>query len=99
VNKDKPFGSRYLTLLAGVSTLMVIRAAVSAFISQKAALENLIPLIFSLILSLLVVALQIPLYRISSGKTVRQRAPISWSAAAGAGGMAAGVFLLQIILP
>jgi hypothetical protein len=99
VGEDKSFGSRYFTLLAGISALMVVRAAVSAFISQQAALENLIPLAFSLILSLVVVAIQVPLFNISAGKTLRQSAPIPWSVAAGAGGMAAGIFLLQIILP
>lgn len=95
---DLKFGARYLALLAGVGMLMAIRAVFSLFTSTAAAIENIIPLVFSIVLSSLVILVQRMISMINS-KWASQNQEISWTAVFGALALAGAAFLSQIALP
>lgn len=57
------FWQKFLIVLTGMGTLMLIRAIYSFFVSPSARIENLVPLIFSLILAILVISINRPVVR------------------------------------
>lgn len=94
----KTFPARLALAFLGLGFLMILRAAVSSFQSPQAALENSVPLLFTLILASLVTGTQ-GIWR-SFGK--EQQTPIpesTWGSSLSALGLGLGVLLLQIYLP
>jgi hypothetical protein len=89
----------FLILFVGLSTLMVIRGIVSAQVSTMAALENFIPLMFSIILTILITFLYKPLLKVWKEKREIQADVVQWSASLLAIGSGLGLFLIQVILP
>lgn len=56
-----PLWQKFLVILTGMGSLMIIRAIYSSFVSPAAKLENLIPLVFSFILAIVITILHRPL--------------------------------------
>jgi hypothetical protein len=98
LESSDPFWARLLVVLAGVSTLMLIRAVHSLLAAPASVLENLVPLAFALLLSALVVGLHKPLAS-TSGRGPRQLGPMPWSAVGAAMALGTGILVLQAIAP
>jgi hypothetical protein len=99
LNQGLSLTNRFLILLGGISTLMLFRAGISLRISPQATLENLVPLVFAVILGILVIAVQSLRFRYASESQNQPAGPISWSAAAMAGSLGIALLIFQIIAP
>jgi hypothetical protein len=84
-----------LDIEANRKVLGVLRAAVSNFHSPGAALENAVPLVFALILSILISGL---LGVWSNGEGLPFQTS-SWAESSLSVGMGVGILLLQIVIP
>jgi len=99
IGLEMKFTSRFIRLLAGIGLLMAVRSVYSSTVSSDAAIENFLPLVFSLLLSLLVILIQRAISKVKESATERSTMDISWSAAAATLSMAILIFVVQIILP
>ena len=95
---ERPFLERFGIVFLGMGFLMILRAAVSSFISPAAALENLIPLVFSLLLASMISAMQ-PVWQKLNKSDPPHPPVLSWSASFSALGLGLGILLVQIIFP
>lgn len=95
---QKTFLSGFTQVFFGLGFLMILRAAVSLFQTPEAAQENLIPLMFALILAGLISGLQ-RVRRILYGGDRLLFHTSSWGASLLAVGLGLGILTLQIILP
>jgi hypothetical protein len=96
-DQDIPFGDKFLVVLVGISSLMLVRA-IHAYVAAPAlAIENLVPLIFSVLLSSIVVLVQGPL---ASGLHNASETPrrISWSSVASTIALGMAMFLFQVVI-
>lgn len=97
ITKNESFVHRLLIILLGMCSLMLIRFTYSAIASPEYIIENLIPIVFSLLLALIVVLIQ-PLVMkiflqgesIQSKRITRKDVNISLA-------MGAGMFIFQIL--
>jgi hypothetical protein len=85
-------------ILPGMGTLMIVRAVHSYTVSAAARLENLIPLIFTLLLSFAVLLLQKPIARIIDKGGFQQVYSISSLSVVYSLVLGFGIFGLQILL-
>ena len=90
---------RYFLLVSSIGVLMAARSIHSVFISRQAALENFIPLAFSLLLSALVVAALSVLDHFDIPGPVGRSAEITWHPVSISLSLAGGIFLLQLLAP
>lgn len=79
-------------------SLMFIRSANSILASPKSTMENLIPLVFSLLLVVIVVLLHMPLTSFMNTMRITQHNPITWPAVALALTLGTSMFVFQIVV-
>jgi hypothetical protein len=96
--RDDPFWRRLGIVLAGTSSLMLIRA-IHAFIIAPALLkENGIPLLFALLLAFIVVLLHKPLTNLANTRTaLANPTPITWLVAGTALLLGMSMFVFQVL--
>jgi hypothetical protein len=96
-NQAIPFWDKFLVVLVGISSLMLVRA-IHAYVTAPAlTIENLVPLIFSVLLASIVVLLQSPLTSILHNVSGTSRR-ISWSNVALAMALGMAMFLFQVVV-
>lgn len=95
-NRQGPWRA-FAIVSAGMCSLLLLRWAWSLSISPALSTENLVPLLFSLLLALAVVHLRAPLAR-GAGWLLRQERPdrVTWSAIATALALGTAMFLVQV---
>jgi hypothetical protein len=96
--REMRFGGRLTLVFFGLGFLMILRALLSSFQSPEATLENLIPLLFALILAVTIAG---PL---NTWRVIEERVPDSTQTPTRescvlALGLGFGMLFLQIILP
>jgi hypothetical protein len=90
------FWRKYLIIVIGMGSLMLIRSAYSSFISSGIFMENLIPLVFSLLLAVIMALIHRPVARMI-GKEGSIEAPLfAWPVWAMALLLGGGMFMFQI---
>lgn len=97
IQPEDTFGKTFLTVLLGMVSLMLIRAIHASLLAPTYFIENLIPLIFSLVLALLVSLLRRPVRSILKAAEP-QDFEITWPPVISALSLGAGIFILQLIL-
>jgi hypothetical protein len=95
IKRDDPFGRKVLIVMAGICSLMLLRSAHSWLVSPESSLENLIPLLFSLLLALILVSLHKPITR-AIGK-ITTRSPVTWSVSVLALILGISMFTFQVL--
>jgi hypothetical protein len=88
---------RWWIVTAGMGSLMLVRAAHGAWLGSAALVENVVPLVFSLLLALIVVGLGRVTDRFLPGALERSVA-VPDRAVIGTLASGASMFLLQLIL-
>jgi len=96
LGQDEPPGIIFAVLTTGISALMLVRAAHSILVSPNAATENLIPLIFSLLLTTMVLTLRRPLTSILGQPP--KPCSATWPVTVCSISLGAGMFLLQTLI-
>ncbi len=97
IRSEDSFGRKYFILLLGMGSLMLIRFIHSLAAAPQSINENMIPLVFTLLLSALVASLHAPMAGIMDQAFLKEPAPISWSSAASGLILGTGMFLFQVI--
>jgi hypothetical protein len=97
VVREKPFAGRFVLVFFGLGFLMILRAVVSLFHSPGAALENLVPLVFALILAGVISGLLGVWKNGKEGDRFKFQLP-SWADSSLAAGLGLGILLLQIVV-
>jgi len=95
IQRDEPFKDKFLIVLLGMCSLMFIRFIHSVVASPISVVENLVPLIFSLLLALFVVLL----YKSVSERTQTEKekpSPVTWLVTASSLALGISMFLFQI---
>jgi hypothetical protein len=95
---EKPFLGRLVLLFFGLGFLMILRAVVSLFQSPQAAQENLIPLMFALILAGLISGYQAIWRSVMKSKDPSFQI-LTWGKSLLALGLGMGIILFQIVMP
>jgi hypothetical protein len=90
------FWIQLLVILLGFGSLMTLRAIHSSLFSPATALENFIPLIFSLMLAFLTAILLKPSSTLKHYQTAQTLIALNSSSTAAVLCLGAGIFLLQI---
>jgi hypothetical protein len=96
IQRGDPFKRKLLIVLAGMCALMLIRSAHSFLVSPESIMENLYPLVLSLILAFIAAALHKPITSLSTKISSQETPLISWSAASFAIALGFGLFFFQI---
>jgi len=95
VQRDEPFKDKFLIVLLGMCSLMFVRFIHSVVVSPASVVENLVPLIFSLLLALFVVLLYKPMSERTHVEKEKSR-PVTWSVTASSLALGISMFLFQI---
>jgi hypothetical protein len=99
LGEDDPFGAKLGVMVIGITSLLVVRALHSLVASPASVTENFVPLIFSVLLTVLVVALHKPslslLRRVAEPAIYR---PVTWGAATSAAALGVAMFLFQMVV-
>jgi hypothetical protein len=96
INLNDPPRTRLFIVLAGMCSLMLIRAAHSVLAAPESTMENLAPLVLSLLLAAIVVMVNPPITRIAGKVTSPEIMPVGWSASILALTLAASMYAFQI---
>jgi hypothetical protein len=72
------FGKKYLIIVIGMGSLMLIRSTYSSFVLSNPSVENVIPLIFSLLLAIFVALIHRPVTQTIQKKMPIESIPIPW---------------------
>lgn len=98
VSLGRSFGGRFCLIFFGLAFLMILRAFVSLFRSPAAAVENLVPLGFAVVLALIVTSLA---GWLDQRRQSTRSGPddLTWGNSMFAVGMGLGLLLIQIALP
>jgi hypothetical protein len=94
---DSPRRKKFI-ILAGMCSLMVIRFAYSLLAAPESTAENLIPLVFSLLLATIVVLVHPPLTRTANKISLTESTPVQWSVSAVALFFGVAMFVFQIFV-
>jgi hypothetical protein len=97
LGKEQSFGARFEVLTVGISLLMVVRAIHSLATSPAAATEDLVPLVFSLLLAALAVALHRPAVSLLGRMSEPRLHAVTWPAVAAALMLGTAMFVFQIV--
>jgi hypothetical protein len=89
---------KLFVVMMGMCSLMFIRCAHSLLITPESKLENLIPLVFSLLLAAIVVLVHQPICRILEKRTVSEVLPLSWSVSVLGMVLGASMFAFQVFV-
>lgn len=95
---ERNFPSRLILAFFGLGFLMILRAAVSLFQSSQAALENLVPLLFALILATLISGSQ-SIWRSRKEGEYNAKKILTWGSSLSAFGLGLAILFVQVILP
>ncbi len=90
-------GRKFIVVAVGMITFMLLRWVYAVIVSPELSQENLVPLIFSLLLAVIVVLLNKPLQPVLSRIADVQTGTIGWANVAMAAVLAAGVVLFQLL--
>lgn len=93
IESDSPFKDKFLIILPGMCSLMFVRFIYSFFASQASLVENLVPLIFSLLLAVFVVLSYKPASGNTGGAGIKTES-VAWSADTLALTLGLGMFLI-----
>ena len=96
LGKAEPFTTRFTGVMVGISSLMLVRATHSLLASPSAFVENFVPLVFSLLLTILVVVLQRPLALFV--KQEPKESSVTWPIVVSALVLGTGMFLFQLVI-
>jgi len=97
IESDDPFKDKFLIVLLGMCSLMFIRFVHSVVASPSSVAENLVPLIFSLLLAIFV-ALSYKPTSISTHTEKKKLQPITWSVTASSLALGTSLFLFQLFV-
>ena len=97
VEADDPPSRKFWIVLAGMCSLMFVRFIFGSLMGTVSATENLVPLVFSLLLAGIVVLLQQPVTRSLASAFPSRRSVVTWRAPAFALTLGVGIFLFQIL--
>lgn len=97
IQRDEPFKDKFLVVLLGMCSLMFIRFIQSAVASPTSIMENLVPLIFSLLLAIFVVLLYKPTSE-STHAVKEKPKPVTWSVTFSSLTFGISMFLLQLFM-
>ena len=97
IKRRDSFWRKYSILIVGMCSLMFIRSTNSTLASPETMMENLIPLVFSLLLAVGVVLLHIPLTSFVKPMLITQHNPVTWPVVALALTLGTSLFLFQIV--
>jgi len=94
-NEDSP---RYklVIILVSMCSLMLIRSIYSMLIAPDSTMENLIPLVFSLLLAATIVLVHQPITKIADAITLAESPQVTWSASFISITLGMTIFLLQV---
>jgi hypothetical protein len=98
IRDNDPFWRKLVIVFLGMDSLMIIRFIYSYFASPGYAMENLIPLIFSFILTLIVVILHPHVSRWLKIAVLKRPISIPWTVPFFSLLLGAGMLLFQIII-
>jgi hypothetical protein len=98
IKRDDSFGLKVLVLFLGMGSLMIIRFFYSVIAAPKYIIEDLVPLVFSLILILIVVMIHPKLYDLVKKNNREKIYQPSWKASLICLLMGTGMFGLQLLL-
>lgn len=93
------FRVRIFVLTVGIGTLMAVRSAHWLLSTPESRLENLVPLIFSLLLTAIVVSLQRPISQALFRPSKIAGDQAGWPALGWSLFLGAGMFILQMLPP
>lgn len=99
IKSDDPFARKLTIVWAGMSSLMLIRFLHAFWQAPANIMENLVPLVLSLLLALIVVGLQRPLTDLVAKYDSERSTLIDWPVSAVAMILGAGMLVFQIIFP
>jgi len=97
IKQDAPFKNKFLVVLLGMCSLTFIRFIHSVFASPTSVVENLVPLIFSLLLAVIVVLLYKPMSG-SAHSAQEKLNPVTWSITATSLTLGISLFLFQLFM-
>jgi hypothetical protein len=97
IEPEDSFGRKFMIIVIGMGSLMLIRFVVSSLALNEISMENLIPLVFSLLLASIVVSIQQPVARMIGKKMLIESPPFNWPAWMVALILGASVFTFQIL--
>ena len=95
--EDRSFWRDLLIVLLGMCTLMLARSAHSFLAAPESTMENLIPLIFSLVLATIVIPVKQAITRTLKKKPGAQPFPATWIATMTAVSLGTGMFTFQML--
>lgn len=98
LEKDDPPRQNFFILLVGMGSLMLIRSLYSFLMAPGSIMENLIPLLFSILLSACAVMFQGPVTRIAGKYAIKEPPPMSWLPCIVALILGSGMFGFQILV-
>lgn len=90
------FWKKYIIVLVGMGSLMLLRAIHSILVSPVSALENLVPLVFSILLAAMAVWLNKPVVSMIEEVPPSPLPTINWPALVSALVLGVGIFIFQI---
>ena len=97
IESDSPFKDKFLIVLLGMCSLMFVRFIYSFVASPASVVENLVPLIFSLLLAVFVALSYKPASGNTGGAGIKTES-VAWSTVTLALTLGLGMFLIQLIL-
>lgn len=97
ISPTDSFGRKFGVVAGGMVSFMVLRLLASAISSPAAVQENAAPLIFSLLLASIVVAIYRPLDSVLNRVPDGTPVPVTWPVAASSVALAVGMILFQIV--
>jgi hypothetical protein len=97
IEPDDSAGKKILIVLLGMCSLMLVRSAHAFLANPAGIIENLVPLIFSLLLAFLVILLHRPLTRIIARRKTPSPAQLTWQSPVIAMALGVAIFLFQVV--
>jgi hypothetical protein len=97
IEPGNPARRRLLIVLFSICPLMLIRFAYSLLVNPESTVENLIPLVFSLLLCAIIVFAQLPLARVTGKIAFSERPPATWRASITALILGLGMVTVQFL--
>ena len=93
---DSPRRNLFIVLVS-MCSLMMVRSAHSFLAVPESTMENLIPLVFSLLLAAIVVLAHPPAAKIADRMVLSKQLPVTWSASWTAMALGMSMFIFQIV--
>jgi hypothetical protein len=95
---DEPFLRKFIILFFGMGSLMIVRFVYSAFISPQYLVENLAPLVLSVVLMIIIVIIHPKINHLIMKKDLKQPTSLPWYVLLVSSILGAGMFFLQMVL-